>query len=289
MRTKWYPFLIFIFLMLSCSKVDTDDIQNLNNNQIAIIGHGGGGFQSPNNPYPANSFASIQQAIEGYNVDGIEVDIQMSADSVLWLYHDNFLATMTNCEGCMYEHEAAILKKCRYQTDFDVNIFMDEKLVRLDSLLAYTARRKFPPILFLDIKDQIACNSLPLNREDFLILLTRQLVDLIVQYTAENRVIVETGNIEIIELIQERNAMIGLHFLAPVTTQNIQIALENEVEGMTINNDATTKEDIETAHNAGLKVALFNTKIRQAHIDAVKKYPDYIQTDNILLLQQILR
>ena len=77
--------------------------------------------------------------------------------------------------------------------------------------------------------------------------------------------------------------------LTAFSEDDFQFAIEENLFGLTMNNDSATKEMLMQAHEAGLSVALFNTKIQSAHVDAVEKNPDYIITDNILLLQQILK
>ncbi len=280
---------ILFLMLMSCHEIDLADIENLNGNRIAIIGHGGGGFQSPNNPYPSNSEASILQAIENYNVDGIEVDVQISQDSILWLYHDRSLSSQTDCQGCIIDMKKEDLVSCRFQTDFDVNIFMDERLMRLEHLLEFATNRKIPPMIFLDIKDQSACSASNIDYLFFNAMLAQKLIDLITKYDAKSWVIIESQNRGLIREIRERDNAILLNYLSAISEFDLQFAIEENIFGITMNNDLADGEFIKRAHDEGLRVTLYNTKIRSAHIDAVEKNPDFIITDNILLLQQILK
>ena len=89
--------LILLFLLISsCSTsqkrtpYDLDFPENL-----IILGHKGSGtFSEYGNTFSDNSVAGILNAIE--QLDGAEVDLQMSADSTLWLFHDH---TILNCNG----------------------------------------------------------------------------------------------------------------------------------------------------------------------------------------------
>lgn len=94
---------VIILGCVTCTKVDSDNIVNLNNGQIDVIGHGGTGFQSLINPLPTNSFMSIKNAVDGLNADGVEIDLQVSKDGIPILFHDAPLEKATNCTGCLNE------------------------------------------------------------------------------------------------------------------------------------------------------------------------------------------
>jgi hypothetical protein len=66
--------------------------------KIKFIGHKGSGpINKHGNPgWHENGLPSVLNALK--KTDGTEVDIQMSADSTLWLYHDH---TIQNCDGTL--------------------------------------------------------------------------------------------------------------------------------------------------------------------------------------------
>ena len=88
---------ISILLLVGCQD-DSFEFENLSDNNAFIIGHGGSGFLSPTNNVAENSMKSLELAIEGYNADGVEVDVQLTKDSMLVLYHDHDLFTKTSCK-----------------------------------------------------------------------------------------------------------------------------------------------------------------------------------------------
>ena len=96
-----YIYLLSAALTLAstgCRKPDIHNIKNLNNGKIMIIGHGGSGFQSVINPLPTNSAASVSKALDELEADGVELDVQLTADKQLILYHDARLESQTNCK-----------------------------------------------------------------------------------------------------------------------------------------------------------------------------------------------
>ncbi len=72
-------------MIISCKRdVALYEIHNLNNNQISIFGHAGMGFEFE---YPIDTYQSIEPVLR-IGADGSEMDIQMTSDSILVLYHN---------------------------------------------------------------------------------------------------------------------------------------------------------------------------------------------------------
>ena len=74
------------------------DIQNLNNDEIQVLGHGGMGIHSL---LPMNSALSVQYSLD-LGAAGAEIDVQMSKDGVLVAFHDEDLSESTNSEGIIH-------------------------------------------------------------------------------------------------------------------------------------------------------------------------------------------
>ena len=54
--------------------------------EVKILGHKGGGTSSFNSLHIENTLPSVEDGLKV--LDGIELDVQMSLDGTLWLYHD---------------------------------------------------------------------------------------------------------------------------------------------------------------------------------------------------------
>ena len=83
------------FLLLSCSKDDDLNIQNINGNEILSVGHSGMGVFSL---YPRNSYESLSKALN-IGADGLEIDIQLTKDNQLIAFHDDSLSQSTTING----------------------------------------------------------------------------------------------------------------------------------------------------------------------------------------------
>ena len=101
--------LVFVPLLFSCGKKDFD-INNLNNNKIAVIGHGGMGIS---HSYPMNSQESILKCLN-LGADGTEIDVQMTKDGVLIAFHDSLLNHSTNLSGTVHSKTWAEIEGAIY-------------------------------------------------------------------------------------------------------------------------------------------------------------------------------
>lgn len=280
-------FIAALFLS-SCLEEDFE-IDNLSNSRIYVIGHGGAGFISPTNNIAENSMKSLELAIEGYNADGIEVDVQMTKDSQLVLYHDDYLRTKTSCQvGAIHQFDWDEIEHCKYKKQYFGSVFVDEGLARFDKVLEKFSKRKTPPQIHLDIR----YNSFDpdvISREKFYDIFSRKVVEMVEKYNAEDWVFCGALDINFLKQVHQKNPNIKLFLEGGNVVEMLSKRKEQDFFGIVISNADITKGEVQLAHDSGVRVAVFNLKALPANIDAVKKSPDYIITDNITLLQDILR
>ena len=269
-------------------RVDTDAIQNLNGNQITILGHGGMGLISPENPFPLSSPGSLLKAVEGYNADGVDADIQMSADSILMLFHDGRLELQTNCGGCIAEKTAEELEDCDYRSSFSTQNFMEEKVGRLEDFVARMASRPIRPLLMLDVKTNLNCERSP-ERSLFLGQLVRQLDTLIQRYDGEDWMLVDSRDLDFLRLLRQKNDQIKIIFAGAWSEDLPQVALDEHFSGLCLQFEAVSAEEVSSIHQLGLQVMLWDVRNRSAALTAINKHPDFIVTDRLVLMQQMLQ
>ena len=70
---------------------------------------------------------------------------------------------------------------------------------------------------------------------------------------------------------------------------SLKLAQQYGLQGMVISVDKITKEQVQEAHQLGLKVMVFNTHSNKRNKEAIHKNVDMIQTDNLKHLLRILR
>lgn len=280
--------ICFLFSLTGCKKANIDSIKNLNNGNIWVIGHAGSGFQTGRNPVPSNSGSSIKKAIEAYSADGVELDLQLSKDSVIVMFHDDLMDRLTECLGCISEKNFAEINQCKFRQDFAVNIFNEETVIDFENVLAKYSKNANRPRLFLDIKIFQSCNQ---NNSTYVELFARKVANIIYQYNYESSVYVLTSNILFVETIRKNDPLGKIQIFkeaGDTYEKSKATALEMKLNGIEIFNKDITKEQVQDAHNHNLWVIIFDTKDRKSVVSAVNKSPDGIETDNIPLLQQVL-
>jgi glycerophosphoryl diester phosphodiesterase len=286
MKALWSVFLLFLITALSCSKVDNDHIVNLNGGRIDVIGHGGSGFQSIINPFPTNSFLSIKNAVDGLNVDGVEVDIQFSSDSVLMLYHDNVLEESTNCIGCVNDKLSETVSKCIYNNDFGARALRNETIITVHTLVEYFRDRTKKPYIFLNTKFSDQCISSLSDYEDgFAKLISRVIKD----NGAYDRISVYYGNADFLNKVRASDSLVNVVYDAKSFDDGLDACTKNNISTMVIDYDEVSAEQVTFAHSKNIKVILWGLRTRKEIVGAVKKNPDGILTENIPLVQAVLR
>lgn len=124
-------FIFLLFPAIQCKKEVISD-NTYFNSKVMILGHRGMGVLY-NKPH--NTFESISPVI-GIGADGAEVDVQLTKDSVLVLFHDQLLNPTTTCNGRIYDYTWVQVKECKFYA-FENMIFVnsaDELFAKLPSL-----------------------------------------------------------------------------------------------------------------------------------------------------------
>ncbi len=77
----------------------------------ANIGHRGTGVTRPGHPFPENSLSSFREAMR-QGADGIELDVEITADGGLIVMHDDMLDRTTTCSGCVSAYTLGEARAC---------------------------------------------------------------------------------------------------------------------------------------------------------------------------------
>jgi glycerophosphoryl diester phosphodiesterase len=276
-----------LLLLISCSESSIKDIDNLNDGVIHIIGHGGNGFQSFDNSIPSNTWKGINKAVSAYNADGVEVDVQMTSDDQLVLYHNNKLQETTNCIGCVYDLLRSETRSCRYRSNRYFNRYVKSKVIKASEVLGNFKNRKRPPYVYLDVKVTRPCGS-SVSDASYLATYAQALVDLIQADSAESFAIVTTKSATLLDNIAGIDSNILLYYENESADTSLNTAVSNSYDGITIDSAVSSKSISASAHNNGIRVVLFGIKSRATSLIAVDTNVDAVMTDNILLMQRIM-
>jgi len=266
---------LLLFNLISCKK-DEFDIVNLNGNKIIALGHGGMGIGKI---YPMDSFESISNCLN-LGMDGSEMDVQMTSDGVLVAYHDQDLSGSTTLHGLVNSKSWAEIENTHYTQ----TLYLKYKVISLEQLFSHTENRQAFRFTF-------DCKLLTTNIDTILFYtdFINALVAIIEKYQLENNVYIESQSEVFLTLLKQLKPGYKL-FIYPASFQEgFEIALGLNLTGITISNRDITKEQVKTAHENNLMVAVWNTHSESDHIDAINKNPDFIQTDKVKNLLKMLK
>ena len=279
--------LFAVAALFSCEKIEVDEIHNLNNGKVFIIGHAGEGFNSHINHYPFNSKGSISRALNFHKADGIEVDVQLTKDHRAILYHDDYLDTQTDCGGSIYNFNYEDLLKCRYNSDIHPSLFQKMYLIGLDEVYSLCMNIPEPkPMIFLDIK--LNPTNLNIDMEAYKDSLVADLIQSIQNYIPE-KVHFISEDVDLLKKFKALTPESKFHLAGGNSKFQISTAITNGFTGIIGTEDDYETEDTAEAHRNNLTVTLFGVTSLDDIDDALELNPDYIHSDNIPLLQSVLR
>ena len=141
--------------------------------------------------FPGNSLSAVLQTLNS-KVDGIEVDVRLSKDNVLFLFHGDRLEQYTNLNGVPEDYTWSFLKEAKY---YGTN----EKLFLLDDFLSLVNNQK---VIFLDIK----------SNDNLNVDIPKRVVDSIKKHKLKETVLVESFNPIILGAIRTYDKEIKLMY-----------------------------------------------------------------------------
>ncbi len=245
------------FLLIACAAPDRGDVR--------IIGHGGSGTEGE---HPMNSRMAVLSGLE-FGLDGVELDVQLTSDTVLVAYHPEDLDELTNCTGKINAFTWDALRSCPNTSSLE-----PYPILRLDSLLAEAATR-FPKADFtLDCKLFAAGEWWP-----YLETFSSALAQLEERTGLNGRLLVECQVVDFLRLVRNKNKDIPVFLYATSFEAGMDTAATRGFTGITIDNKLISAEQVMEARKRGLAVSVFGVGGALGHDDALSKHPDRVQTD----------
>lgn len=260
-------------ILVSCKR-KAFTIDNLNGGKISRLGHGGMGIYST---YPLNCYESVKKSLE-IGADGTEFDVQMTSDSVLVLFHDENLTQKTNLTDYVNDHTWEELNTAYYNTvplmKYQV-VSLDEAFSKTGSVSDYT--------FTFDCKLHSSNDPL-LYKQQF----ANAIIRLLSEYNLSESICIESTDEQFLQILKQKNQFLKLFIYPSSFEDGLETAARLNLYGITISNDNITKDQVKSAHDHNLRVAVWNTQQNKDNIHAIEKSPDYIQTDRLRHLLRIL-
>ena len=252
--------------------------------KAVVIGHAGSAFFSPLNPFnplPPNSRASLLKALAN-GAHGLEVDVQLSQDGVPILFHDENLEGMTTGKGLVSVYPATQLVQLTYTGGFFYDLFHDEKIIPLETLLQHFAAYPVKPDLHLDLRNY---DNMPAAEY------ARTLMPLLRQYKYPPRnlwFVTDDEQLLAAFRILEPQAIFLLD-MDRSYAESLKIVLANKLHGLVADGRYFTAAQMEEMRQHGLKVVLFGGKAKSTIHKMLLLQPDAIEVNNVKAMADMVR
>lgn len=270
-----FLFILTSIVLVSCTKdPPVFNLENLNNNEIGCFGHAGMGTESI---YPVNTLESFQSCLDR-GADGTEMDVQVTKDSVLVIYHDENLSSQSSCSGYIRDLNWSDISNCKMNSTLFNNLEVlsfDEFMDKIPNPHNY--------VFTLDCKAYVSEEE----KEEYFKLFGRTLVRTIEQFGLVNNVFIEHPYVSFLNYVKTLNPDIKLFLLNNDFNFCFTEAVQNNYFGLSMHYESATAQQIKMAHDSALHITLYGVKTDKENYAAVEKCPDFMQTDNIVYLLKI--
>ncbi len=256
------------------------------NKNILNIGHAGSGFNylfMPFNPYPTNSFQSLKNALAN-GADGVEVDLQLTADHKLVLFHDFTLESNTDLKGYIINFNSTEIVGVPYECGFPYDLFQNEKIISLPEWLNYAHQLPQFPYLHIDLKTNN--NSAESMAGIMLNVLFENLKT--VEYPLE-KVILISGDYNVITKILTEYPMLNCAYQPAEFNEGLSWVQQHGCKFMIIDQKRLTGNDVKTAHEKGIRVIAMGGRAESTLLKLIEMKPDFIQSNNVKMLHHLLQ
>jgi len=256
---------IFAFLF-SCKK--NISIINLNGDKISCFGHAGMGSKSV---YPANTLQSFEACLNK-GADGTEMDVQVTKDGVLVIFHNDNLSGTTACGGNIRDLNWDEISACRVNSllfkHLDI-ISFDEFMRSIDNPFQYTYT--------FDCK----CTPGTDDENEYYKRFTNSIVKTIQDYGLEQNIFIENSDPAFLNLIKSSNSNLKLFLITEDYDNGIKTAVQNNFYGLSTSNELISKNQVNDAHSQNIRVTIYGVQTNRQNYSAIEKQPDFIQTDDL--------
>lgn len=261
--------ILLLIVSSSCNKVDFSAAETI------AFGHAGEGIRNGRNKFPPNTLESINYIFENTTIDGAEIDVQMTKDSQLVVYHDFELSENSDATGCIPNMNWSELQNVKvYKTDLKISKLSDVLSIAL-------AQDK---MLYLDVKYLNDCSGEFVNFQTFNNSLN-QVLDPYSNQQKEN-IIINATSLSLIQSITDTSLIKSLE------TDNfvniLSVLVNNDIQVLTTKLKSINDQQIQSIQEVNKKVCLYQLYTSAENKEAIRNKADYIITDKVGCAAQLL-
>lgn len=253
-------FIKYIFLALvlfACQKSEE-------RKQVLVYGHAGMGLSMDNSIYHDNSAEAVALALNLPTCNGVEVDVRMSKDGTLWLYHDEFLEAESNGLGCVSDLNDAEIEQLNYRTA------KKEKLVKLADVLPLLLPDQH---LFVDLKHFNSCRNERIDLNE----LKEALEEQIGEYSTQIKLICAYEY-----WLQDLSEIVDVLYSTDDLNEGKSLLMKHtNLKGLVLRNGKTTVSNVREIRDLQRSIYLYDIRSLKGIKQALGKCPSGIFADDL--------
>lgn len=252
--------IMLLISLLGCKKYEI-------NLATEVYGHAGTTLKEGNWIFPPNSYASIEYVLFGLNADGCEVDLQMTKDSVLVLFHNDYLFPVIKKDGCIAEYNWSDLKNEKiYGTNRTLTKFSE-----VLPLFVENNKR-----VIIDFKAYNACDNGVINTNGFKWAFENALQNL--SDDQKYKSILFTSRSAAMTQIMENST--PKYFETENFSQALYLYEKNFISGVVMKNELLESDSLNLILSSGMDLIIFGGSSRQEIKKVLNFGPNGYITDN---------
>jgi len=269
----WVLAILLLLLYAACQKKDEYTDDTYFGTKVMILGHRGMGemYRAPD-----NTLQAISPAI-AIGADGCEVDIQMTRDTVLVLYHNSLLDSRTTCTGRVYESNWSEIQQCEYNA-IQSGVYINA----VDSVF-----KKLPNLgnLYFSF-DGSKVDTETEDQELYQAQYLRAIKRLCEKYNMSDNIFLE-GSEVLLKKAQTLGLSNKLFLFSYLDENSINVAADNSFFGISTSVDKMFVST-DRAHEKGLYVMVWSPNNYAQNKSALAAKVDIIQTDDPISILKLL-
>jgi glycerophosphoryl diester phosphodiesterase len=228
------------------------------------MGHGGMGAEYR---YPMNTMKSLNEVLE-LGTAGTEMDVELTRDNVLVLYHNIALEDATGCDGKVRDKNWEDIRNCKYK----LPLLSGAGLIAAEAFFLQRANLK-NHIFTFDTKVNVDDGAEDQQR------FANALYSLIQRFDLVENCFIESYSSYFLKIMSLKNNKLKLFVHSDNYADCLDILKDVPLYGVTMDRTRISKEQIADAHKRGLHVTLFNLYSESDNLEGIKMNPDFMQSD----------
>ena len=270
--------VLILFICVACKKIKYYPDKPYGDVETKVLAHRGGG----NSSYQENTLEAASYGLS--TLDGIEVDIQISKNRTIWMFHS---AELPDCGGVSYNCFPETYNSQIIELDSCLgNTFVLSRLEEVFALMSSLYTDKF---ISLDVKAWAPCEVTSLGITGIMNVIADEIVYLTDKYNLNGHVMVESETTSFLSYLKRKSVGVETYLSTLGDFERgMQIALKGGFTGLSFKykfDEEITEDHIYLIRKKGLKIQLWTVNEPDEIEEAIFINPDYIQTDNLAYFQ----